>query len=717
MKISSNTKSNSPVSELKHLTLSIDKGITNEVNQQIIKISDRLEQQWQQDKVLSTFVKMIRALSDYAASKKSNIHKELTNLIRSIASQMENLSQPPGINLSKAKKQQILSEEIAKYNTLKQQIKSSPREESHEERYQSEMSDNIISELKSIILSLDWEITDEIIQRLDREVGKLQNHWQNSKIHLSFLQMFKSIGNYVLSKGSNTHPDSISLLNSLYKNFELIALDPAMTMEDQKNILLGEMKKFNELKKTISVGIKNRTEPSFKAPPVKAPQVRQQPAISPMDDLIGTKSSSNLSPVDDLIEEIHMLQDSGTRTHSLDANTVSHGSQANPEIKEVIPNRLKKQPIPEIQTRLDAFFDEDESLSELSFADSGEEVVPYKGDSSTLFDDQDANQSPDNELIFSDESVNAAEEPGFEKESVPEDYEIDFEDDSESVMDETPFEDDTSEIATNYKATPSITQPSIEKSHSVPDGMVPYNFDDEFFDEDIAPDSSYDNQKARSSGMKSADQEIDEYKPDTDSISMKEDIQKTTEDIEILEDLKSTVAKCMFHGGAKDVLSINKKITALEDLWKRAPEKLILLKMVKSLTGYFDLLTPVPEDQTLELMLYIVESMENNSFESSGIKKAEQSSKHDLLDAFSRYIDFQSKIVKLQPSPATPVHKPSEQTDSSETRHHEESLNKPTTLGSQEIFYEQPSEEVADIENRLIKPKGFWSKVKHFLGF
>ncbi|MBF0233019.1 MAG: hypothetical protein HQK65_08270 [Desulfamplus sp.] len=692
MKKSSNTKTNSPLSELKHLTLFIDKGITHEVSRKIIKLADQLEQQWQQDKVLLTFVKMIRALSDYAASKKSNTHEDVTVLIHSIVDQMDKLSKPPGKNLPVSKKQAILSEEIEKYNVLKQQIRSTPKEDHSEDVYQSEMEDHIISELKSIILSLDWEISDEIIHRLDKEVNRLQRHWQNSKIHLSFLQMFKSIGNYVLSKGSNTHPDSISLLNSLYKNFEQIALNPSMKMEDQKAILLEEMKKFNALKKTISSGRKNKVTPSFVTQEAK-------PALSPMDDLMGTKSSSNLSPVDDLIEEIHMLQDSGTRTHSLDANTVSHGtggSPTNPEIKEVIPNRLKNQPIPEIQTRLDAFFDEDESLSELSFADSGEEVVPYKGDNNT----PSGASAQDEEISFND-------------------------DESISLMDDIVFEDDASEDITgyddnaSYKPTPSIAQPSTEKIKSASDGMVPYDFEDEFFDEEIDPAPSANLQKKQAVSMKHMTEDIQKDKPDPEmevGLHIPEDLQMT-EDMEILEDLKSAVGKCMFHGGVKEAQSITEKISSLEELWKNDPEKIILLKIVRSLTGYFDLLVPAPEDQTLELMLYIVESLEDNRLKSSGVSKSEKSNKPGLIDVFSRYIDFQSTMVKRQPAITTPGQKLSEERYRSATESHQEALNETETLASKEIFYEQPSEEISDIERKLTEPKGFWRKLKHFFGF
>ncbi|MBF0203905.1 MAG: hypothetical protein HQK67_06220 [Desulfamplus sp.] len=740
-KLSTNN-TNSPVSELKHLMLSIDNGITNEVSQSIIKITEGLGKQWQRDKVLLTFIKMTRALIEYAVSQNNNFHKDTVPMINSLVNQMDNLSSSSGKNLPDAKKQALLSEEIAKYNKLKQQIKSTPRQEISDKSSASQAI--IIAGLKSAILSLDWEITEELIQKLESEAIKLQTYWQNSKIHLAFLQMFRSIGNYVLNKGSNTHPDSISLLNSLYTSFERIVLNPTMTMSEQKEILLREMKKFNTLKQTIS---------SSKAPPTpKVP--KERPSVNLMDDLMGTKTS-NLSPVDDLIEEIHMLQDSGTRTHSLDATTASHtSSSSNPEIKEVIPNRLKKQPILEIETRLDAFFNEDESLSELSFADSGEEVVPYKSDKASYGPDDS-----DQELILSDDGTTEAEvqELAFKDDSASEWNELSFEEDDYSKQDidhkvESAIKQPPTENrgVTQPSENISITQPFPEKMgiaeneiapggrDKVPisDGMVPYDFQDEFFDDDIDIETDIatdietpdDNQKEQSLNMQRFEDKQDRIavenakKSATERDTAWDQDSETNKDMEMLEDLKSTLAQCMFHGGVNEIEEINKKILALEQLWVGNPEKLILLKMVKSLTEYFDLLSPEPQKQTLDLMLYIVQSLGERGIKSAESKSSENKSakkfnKNDLLDVFSKYIDFQSIMVKKQIST-------SQLSSQNKTGEHvtektmvSDSYHKPENLIEQELLYDKSREDMSDIEKKLTEPRGLWSKFKKWLGF
>lgn len=671
---------NSLLNELNKIMLSIDMSIKEDVHQQLIKITEQLDQQWQNDKVLLTFVKMVRALSDYAASGKSNVNSDAISMIHSLVGQMEALASSPGINMPMSKKQSILSEEIVKYNKLKQQIKSTQKEKSQTNAYNADVSfqvesdSNIIAELKSVILSLEWEITDELIHKLDREINRLQSHWQNSKIHLSFLQMFKSIGSYVLSRGSNTLPDSVSLLNSLYRNFEQIVFNPSMTMSEQKDILLGEIKKFNDLKLMISSAkTSNKPHPQPNASPalVATSALRNtNPAMSPMDDLIGTKSSSNLSPVDELIEEIHMLQDSGDRSHSLDTNVMPHGSDsksANPEIKEVVPNRLKTQPISEIQTRLDSFFDEDAPLSDFSFADSGDEVVPYNGDTTT-----------------------------------------------------SGYAPETTNVVT-------------------PDSVVPYDFENEFFEEETDFQSSPDGQKKQSAAMQ---QSMELHRPDVDlelkrvsDIQMSLDVDMTSEllDIEdveateegvLLEKLKSALGQCLLDGSFKEIETINDKISALEKLLNENPEKFILLKAVKSLSGYSDLPAVAPEDQPFELMLYIVESIEkillqSTQNRSSGIIKGEKSGGNNIIDVFSKYIDFQNNMVVIHSLSDEQVYVSDKtgksERDYSDRNGYSEQLHKAEIIEDRDGSPDQ--EDTLAIEKKITEPKGIWGKIKNLLGF
>ncbi len=51
---------------------------------------------------------------------------------------------------------------------------------------------NPLRELKSVVLSLDWEITDEAMDRFFREIQRLEHEYGNEKIPVPFLHLLDS---------------------------------------------------------------------------------------------------------------------------------------------------------------------------------------------------------------------------------------------------------------------------------------------------------------------------------------------------------------------------------------------------------------------------------------------------------------------------------------------------------------------------------------------
>ncbi len=133
-----------------------------------------------------------------------------------------------------------------------------------------------LKELKSVILSLDWEITDQLMQRLNEEVTKIEKSHSNDKILVAFLQLMGSLGKYVQKKKAGAHPDSIALLNSVYENLELVMLTKDMTDGAKKKILVSEVNKYKKLKEQIKdfgKGKKAKAEPTPEpAPAVPSPE-------------------------------------------------------------------------------------------------------------------------------------------------------------------------------------------------------------------------------------------------------------------------------------------------------------------------------------------------------------------------------------------------------------------------------------------------------------
>jgi len=112
--------------------------------------------------------------------------------------------------------------------------------------------DSPLTRLKSIILSLDWEITDEILQELADELAELQKVWEGDKVARVYLQGLDKIGRYLRSQGAYAHPNAIKLLLTFYYNFEKIISSPDITGDTIAALLKGDVRKFKILQYQIS---------------------------------------------------------------------------------------------------------------------------------------------------------------------------------------------------------------------------------------------------------------------------------------------------------------------------------------------------------------------------------------------------------------------------------------------------------------------------------
>jgi hypothetical protein len=110
-----------------------------------------------------------------------------------------------------------------------------------------------IQDLKSIILSIDWEITDEAMANLVKEITRLKTEFEGNKILLLFLQLLGSLGEYIRSNKAGAHPESFKLLSSVYQNFEqIVHAGDKFSAKQKKKILSTELNKFKELKELIA---------------------------------------------------------------------------------------------------------------------------------------------------------------------------------------------------------------------------------------------------------------------------------------------------------------------------------------------------------------------------------------------------------------------------------------------------------------------------------
>jgi hypothetical protein len=111
---------------------------------------------------------------------------------------------------------------------------------------------NPLRELKSIVLSLDWEITDEVMGGFFREIQRLEGRYSSEKILVSFLHLLDSIGKYIKINKGKAHPHAGKLLNSTYMSLEKVIRSQHLTSLERKRMLAREVKRYRRLKEQIA---------------------------------------------------------------------------------------------------------------------------------------------------------------------------------------------------------------------------------------------------------------------------------------------------------------------------------------------------------------------------------------------------------------------------------------------------------------------------------
>ena len=106
--------------------------------------------------------------------------------------------------------------------------------------------------LKAVILSIDWEITDDAMKRLADQVAALKKRYKDDRIVFMLLQLLGSIGEYIRTNRGKSHPDSFKFLNSLFKKLDKVVRTKGLTESEKKKILSVEVNKYKVLKDKLS---------------------------------------------------------------------------------------------------------------------------------------------------------------------------------------------------------------------------------------------------------------------------------------------------------------------------------------------------------------------------------------------------------------------------------------------------------------------------------
>jgi hypothetical protein len=126
-----------------------------------------------------------------------------------------------------------------------------PREEPPADGFPAPKTDLPLKELKSTILAIDWEITDDVLDMFIDQLDGLLAQFEGDKVIHTLLKLLKSLGKYVRAHKSKAHPDTIKRIMAVYSALEDSVTDDGMSRSEKEKRLLDEVRQFQRLKALI----------------------------------------------------------------------------------------------------------------------------------------------------------------------------------------------------------------------------------------------------------------------------------------------------------------------------------------------------------------------------------------------------------------------------------------------------------------------------------
>ncbi len=126
-----------------------------------------------------------------------------------------------------------------------------PQEEPPVDGPPATKTDLPLKELKSTILAIDWEITDDVLDMFIDQVDGLFAQFEGDKVIHTLLKLLKSLGKYVRAHKSKAHPDTIKRIMAVYSALEDSVTDEGMRRSEKEKRLLEEVRQFQRLKAMI----------------------------------------------------------------------------------------------------------------------------------------------------------------------------------------------------------------------------------------------------------------------------------------------------------------------------------------------------------------------------------------------------------------------------------------------------------------------------------
>lgn len=108
-----------------------------------------------------------------------------------------------------------------------------------------------LQKLKSVVLSIDWEITDTCLADLMQETERLLPVFEQDRFTHALLRMLNALGRYIQKRKASAHPVAINRVMSVYSTLEKLSADSTLTEEQRRQLIANEIAAFKKLKQQV----------------------------------------------------------------------------------------------------------------------------------------------------------------------------------------------------------------------------------------------------------------------------------------------------------------------------------------------------------------------------------------------------------------------------------------------------------------------------------
>ena len=108
-----------------------------------------------------------------------------------------------------------------------------------------------MEKLKSVVLSIDWEITETCLDDLINETDALMPHFKEDRLANTLLRMLRAVGRYIRRYKAQSHPDAIKRVMSVFASIEQITAKPQVPEDLKRSIVAKEIAAFKKLKQHV----------------------------------------------------------------------------------------------------------------------------------------------------------------------------------------------------------------------------------------------------------------------------------------------------------------------------------------------------------------------------------------------------------------------------------------------------------------------------------